>query len=67
MATKRTSRAAEEKRNALQNELEILQYELDANELEQDELRGVAESLIERIEVLEDQLEEGYTEANDEE
>lgn len=40
----------------LQNELESLQMELDANQLEQAELRGLERGLQERIKYIEYQL-----------
>jgi len=69
MATiKRTSKNTAAKYEALQNELETLQDELDNNSLQQEELQGIAESLQQRIEVLEEQLEErSYSDEDNEE
>jgi len=51
-------KSGEEKVAALQSELEDLQYDLDANQLEQEELRGLERGLRERIETIEAQLDE---------
>lgn len=57
---------AEDKGAALQNELEMLQMELDANQLEQAELRGLERGLQERIEHIEYQLDtEDFDEDNE--
>lgn len=57
---------AEDKGAALQNELELLKDELDANELEQETLRGLARGLEERIEYIENQLDtESFSEEDD--
>jgi predicted nucleic acid-binding Zn-ribbon protein len=58
MATTRSNRGTEAKYEALQNELEMLKDELDSNQLQQEELRGLERGLQERIEVLTEQLEE---------
>lgn len=61
MPTKRSNRNQEDRLNALQNELEMLEDELDTNELQQEELRGLANSLEDRIEAIKDELDAGYT------
>lgn len=62
---KNNARNTEDKVSALQNELESLQDELDANLLDQEELRSLERGLRERIEVLEQQLDGGSLSADD--
>jgi hypothetical protein len=62
----KNQRAAEEKVTALQQELENLRDELDSNLLDQEELRGIARGLEERIEVIENQLDENCLAVDDE-
>lgn len=61
----KNNRGTEEKVSALQFELEVLQDELDINLLDQEELRGLQRGLEERIEVLEQQLDEGCVTSDD--
>jgi predicted metal-dependent phosphoesterase TrpH len=63
----KNTRATEDRISALQFELEVLQDELDTNQLEQEELRGLQRGLEERIEVIEQQLDEGCISSADEE
>jgi len=51
-------KSGEEKVAALQSELEDLQYDLDSNQSEQEELRGIERGLRTRIETIEAQLDE---------
>ena len=63
----KNTRVTEDRVSALQQELEILKDELDSNACQRDELQGIADSLEERIEVIEQQLDEGCTTSTDEE
>lgn len=61
----KNNRGTEEKVTALQFELEMLQDELDTNLLDQEELRGLQRGLEERIETIENQLDENGVTVDD--
>lgn len=58
-------KSGEEKVEALHRELEDLQYDLDMNQSEQEELRGIERGLQARIATIESQLDESSVSAED--